>query len=172
MSRVSRELAVIPRTGWLITSLLVGGIALAILVFPDDPPLPERFFIAALVLSALFVYGLLVSYVYADAKRREMRAVLWTLVAAFVPNALGFIVYFLLREPLPQPCKQCGTPARREFAFCPSCGAMHNRACPSCHNPVEPVWTHCAHCGSLLNRRPEEDAGKMAAPHEGQEEKT
>lgn len=175
MSRVTRELSVIPRAGLIFTVTIVGAIAFAILVFPHDPPFAERVFIAALVSVLILVYGLLVSYVYADAKRRGMRAVLWTLVAAFVPNALGFIVYFLLREPVLQSCKQCGTTAKREFAFCPSCGATLHPACPSCQKPVEAVWTHCAHCGTPLHRRPSEDAedaGKMPPLDEGQDQQS
>jgi RNA polymerase subunit RPABC4/transcription elongation factor Spt4 len=101
---------------------------------------------------ALFVfsYGFLVSYVYGDAKRRGMRALVWAVVAALVPNALGFIAYFLLREPLLKPCGACGVLARRDLAFCPQCGSPLAQVCPSCRRAVEPAWKHCAHCGALV----------------------
>jgi hypothetical protein len=151
MSRLSHEFKVAARTGVVISS------SLALLVFilfvsfaPDDLPVGARIFLALLIAAVLFTYGFLVSYVYGDAKRRGMRHVLWTIVATFVPNALGFIAYFLMREPLLQPCAACGATARRDFAFCPQCGASLPRVCPSCRRPVEPVWPHCAHCGQRL----------------------
>ena len=36
-------------------------------------------------------------YIYADAKRRGMNALLWTLLAMLLPKPIGFIAYFLLR---------------------------------------------------------------------------
>ena len=96
----------------------------------------------------VFLYGFLVSYVYGDAKRRGMRYRLWAVVAALVPNALGFIAYFLLREPLLRPCGACGASARRDFAFCPQCGSPLARPAPRAGAPWSPAWTHCAHCGT------------------------
>jgi hypothetical protein len=61
-------------------------------------------------------------YVYADAQWRGMPAVPWTLIAAFVPNLLGFLFYFALRRPLILPCPQCGQPIYTGQRFCASCG--------------------------------------------------
>ena len=70
-------------------------------------------------LAAIWVLGL--GYVYADAGRRAMPPILWTLIAALVPNLLGFLFYFALRRPLVSPCPRCGQPG--EIArFCSSCG--------------------------------------------------
>jgi hypothetical protein len=70
-------------------------------------------------LVALLV--LCLGYVYADARRRSMPAVPWTLIAALVPNLLGFLFYFALRRPLIPPCSQCGQPGEIG-RFCSSCG--------------------------------------------------
>ena len=153
MSRLRKELSILPRVGTVLTLLIAGTAAACIFLFADEPP-PVRVAIGTLVSVIILAYGLLVCYVYADSKRRGMRPVLWTLVAALVPNAIGFVAYFILRESILHPCNQCGTPARREFAFCPSCGSTLPRACPSCHKPVEPIWTHCAHCGANLGAPP------------------
>ena len=93
---------------------------------------------------------LLVGYVYGDARRRGMNAVLWTLLAVFVPSAIGVILYFILRDPVPPPCPSCGTLARKGHAFCASCGAAVRRGCPQCRQPVEPSWRNCASCGAAL----------------------
>ena len=59
----------------------------------------------------MVLFILLVGYVWADAKRRQMNAVLWVLLAIFIPNLIGVILYFILRQPLPVPCPSCRTPA-------------------------------------------------------------
>jgi predicted amidophosphoribosyltransferase len=93
---------------------------------------------------------LLVGYVYSDAKRRGMRYVLWTWLAALIPNAIGIILYFVLREPLLVNCTHCGAQARPGFTFCPKCGGSLSPACPQCRRAVEPGWTHCVQCGASL----------------------
>ena len=166
MSRIREEFSIIPRRSRTFSVALAGAAALLILVFAEVP-LGPRIAIAILAPTVLLIYVLLVSYVYGDSKRRGMRPVLWTLVALFVPNAIGIIAYFIVREPVLHPCPSCGTAARREFAFCPSCGITLARACPSCRRPVEPIWTHCAHCGGKL------PAGEIElAPKETQAEET
>jgi hypothetical protein len=61
-------------------------------------------------------------YVYADARRRVMPPILWTLVAMLVPNLLGFLIYFAIRRPIAQPCPQCGQGMRADHRFCSWCG--------------------------------------------------
>jgi hypothetical protein len=70
--------------------------------------------------AALWI--LCLGYVYADARRRAMPAVLWTLLAALVPNLLGFLFYFALRKSTQSPCPRCGRPVEAGQRFCPSCG--------------------------------------------------
>lgn len=77
-------------------------------------------------LFAVWVLGL--GYVYGDADRREMPAILWLLVAALVPNLLGFLLYFVLRKPLGHPCPQCGQAITPEQRFCSWCGAQQYAA--------------------------------------------
>lgn len=36
-------------------------------------------------------------YVYRDAKRRNMNALLWTLIAILAPSLIGFIIYLFVR---------------------------------------------------------------------------
>ena len=131
MSWLRRELAVVPRIG-VVISLLAALLAAAGWAFAGQGfPIVLRLLIGAMFALMFFAYGLLVSYVYGDARRRGMRHVLWTVVAACVPNGLGFIAYFLLREPLLPPCAGCGAPARRGFAFCPRCGAPVSSPSPA-----------------------------------------
>ena len=166
MSRLRDEIAVIPRPALVLSLVLAGGIVALVSFLAREEELVARIAIGVVVPSLLLLYLLLVSYVYGDAKRRGMRPVLWTLIALFVPNAIGIIAYFILRESVLHPCPSCSTPARREYAFCPSCGITLPRACPSCHRPVEPIWTHCAHCGGNL---PAGELEKEPVPEPGEE---
>jgi hypothetical protein len=158
MSRLQEEFHVAVRTGVVVSALIAAAGFAAFVLVTDEAPIPVRVLLGLLIAALMFIYGFLVSYVYGDAKRRGMRQVLWTLIAFFVPNALGFIAYFILRDPLLQPCAACGATARRDFAFCPQCGSPLPRVCPSCHRPVEPIWPHCAHCGQKLLGEPASSA--------------
>ncbi|HTU51806.1 MAG TPA: zinc ribbon domain-containing protein [Acidobacteriaceae bacterium] len=78
-----------------------------------------------LVVGAFVAFWLLsLGYVYADSRRRAMPAVLWVLVAIFVPNLLGFLLYFAIRRPLGSPCSNCGQLIAAEQRFCSWCGSQ------------------------------------------------
>jgi hypothetical protein len=94
------------------------------------------------------IYILLVGYIYGDARRRGMRPVLWALLAFFIPNAIGIILYFILREPLLVNCPKCGAGTKSAFPFCPSCGTSLAYTCPSCRSAIESGWSHCPRCGT------------------------
>jgi hypothetical protein len=144
------ELEVPGREGIVISASIAAALFAAFVLVADEPTLPFRVLLGLLIAAIIFTYAFLVAYVYGDAERRGMRPLLWALIAFFVPNALGFIAYFLFREPLREPCAACGATARKDFAFCPQCGSQLPRVCPSCHRPIEPAWPHCAHCGRKL----------------------
>lgn len=48
-----------------------------------------------------------------------MPPILWTLVAALVPNLLGFLFYFAMRKSVAPPCPHCGQALEdgRRFLF-------------------------------------------------------
>ena len=155
MSRFSEEFSVIPRTGKVIAFLIwlaltAGLIVTFSLTKPGDPPLPLKVLFPVLVPLPLTAFALAAGYVYGDARRRGMRHVMWTLLAIFIPNAIGVILYFIFREPLPLLCPSCGAGARRSFAFCPECGQALQNACPACRKAVETQWVNCAYCGVRL----------------------
>ncbi|HYL78626.1 MAG TPA: zinc ribbon domain-containing protein [Bryobacteraceae bacterium] len=159
MSRFPEEVKVIPWGAWVIAVCIGLGFAalLQVVAIPRDPKLadwPEPF---ALCFSIgmgmfLFIYTLLIGYVNGDARRRGMRYVMWTLLSIFIPNGIGIILYFLLRDPLPQVCPKCGVTVRSKGAFCPACGATLRSTCPACHGALEPGWSHCANCGAEVRR--------------------
>lgn len=98
----------------------------------------------------LAIYVLLIGFVYVDAKRRGMRYVMWTLLATFIGNGIGIILYFLMRDPMPTPCPKCSRLSAQSFTFCPSCGAELMRTCKVCHRKLGAGWSNCAYCGTSL----------------------
>jgi hypothetical protein len=171
MSRFREELRVIPMVAWLIAIVVVVCTEFLLLrfAFADDANVRNWPFSAQVGLStftALIVaaYILLVGYIGRDARRRGMRPVLWTLIAIFVPNAIGIILYFFMREPIMSTCPRCGTPVKPTFAYCHQCGTEIARACSHCHRPVEPNWKACAYCGTNLVAH---QSGGVAAPDPG-----
>jgi Double zinc ribbon len=158
MSRFEREWAIVP-TGARWTALLVSLAILCctatFLLAPGfaqrDTPLLVRLpllFVSLVGVALVGGYVLLVGYVCGDARRRGMNSVLWTLLAIFIPNAIGIILYFILRDPVAVPCPACGTPAKKGHAYCAGCGAAVRAACPQCHQPVEPGARNCTRCGA------------------------
>jgi hypothetical protein len=148
---------VIPPTAWFIAFAVY--ICFALLMFLVALPSDKEMRLWQQWQQALFAFGiglvflvwiLLVGYVNGDAKRRRMRYVMWTLLSIFVPNFIGIILYFLLRDALPRPCPSCGKTADGSFSFCPHCGAGLALSCPQCHRPVESGWGTCAYCGTKL----------------------
>jgi predicted amidophosphoribosyltransferase len=93
---------------------------------------------------------LLAGYVYGDAKRRAMRYVMWTLLAIFIPDGIGIILYFILRSATPKPCPGCSQDVPSGFVFCPHCGTALQATCPNCGRGVERGWANCPHCGTKL----------------------
>jgi hypothetical protein len=159
VSRVDEEMKIIPRAAWYIATILcvvlpiVACFFWAVVISSSTlsrvPPFPFLF-VGILIAAVMYVYILLLGYIAADAKRRGMRVVLWVLLAIFIPNAIGIILYFILRDPLLRKCSACGASSGPSYAFCPACGVSLGPACPSCRGPVEPGWSHCARCGTPL----------------------
>lgn len=103
---------------------------------------------AASLVFAFMVF--MVGYVNIDAKRRGMHSALWTfLVLVLMPGyfVLGFIIYLLMREPLPYDCPQCGAKVDARFNFCPNCKCNLHPACPQCKREVAETDKFCAYCG-------------------------
>lgn len=104
------------------------------------------------ILLILFLIPIFIGiYVFQDAKRRNMNAILWTVVAVLVPGLLGFLIYLLVRGNYSDlRCAQCDTPVNPDFVVCPNCGAKLKPACPSCGQAVEADWKVCPHCAHSL----------------------
>jgi hypothetical protein len=158
MSSWNERFAIIPRTAKVVAALLtIGAVPLIIYATHLPPkhgeavlPLAAKVILPILCGALALIYVLLVGFVYGDAKQRGMRYVMWTLLAIFLPDAIGIILYFILRDRLPTTCPHCTTKVIAKFAFCPNCGTSVKPTCPHCGQAVEVLWQNCAHCGTKL----------------------
>jgi len=157
MSAFSQGLRIIPRTAWFIAVsfyLLMSNLAFFVFTELDKEmrtwPIAGRFAFSYGIFLVVVAMILMVGYVYADAKRRGMRYVMWTWLAALVPDCIGIILYFVLRDPLPKACAHCAAMVPAKFTFCPQCGASMQPTCPQCGRAVEPGWANCPYCGAKL----------------------
>jgi hypothetical protein len=105
----------------VLIGLAVGGSAVA-----DGAALQTMFAYAAAALAVGIVIAswlLCLGFVFADARQRGMRAIGWTLVAMLMPNLLGFLLYFVIRRPLAEPCVSCSRAIPVDQPFCSWCGS-------------------------------------------------
>lgn len=107
--------------------------------------------ILIMFISLPFIIGV---YVYRDAARRGMNALLWALVAVFAPSLVGLLIYLLVRGNYSDlRCPRCGAPVDERFVVCPQCGVKLRPSCPNCAMPVEPDWKLCPRCTQPLPER-------------------
>lgn len=152
MTPIPPRTHVIPMGGWITAGVvfLLGFMCFSLLAVRAHAPGFVRV-IGPIVMPALLAgYTLLIGYVYGDARRRGMRYVLWTLLAIFLFNGIGIILYFILREPPMVYCSRCGAGVHPSHAFCPKCGGGVQPSCQQCHRTIQQGWSHCAWCGRTL----------------------
>jgi Double zinc ribbon len=151
-SHFRSELAIIPGVATAIAVLAFAIMQICLLVLlphyeRDIPPMPFMVLISIFGGIVIAIVVLMVGYVYADSKRRGMNPLLWTLLVIFVPKAIGFIAYFLLRKPLLLPCPKCGTPVTADFGYCQKCGDALRPFCCHCGRTISHDFVCCPYCG-------------------------
>jgi len=126
-----------------------GGLAGMTLSQVAEKELAEFGFVTAIAIP-VSAFVMLIGYIGADARRRGMSPVLWELVALLVPYLIGAILYFVVREPLPLNCPQCGRRVNAHFNFCPGCQFNLQSNCPQCRRAIRPEDRFCPYCGFTL----------------------
>jgi hypothetical protein len=123
-----------------------------------------------LILFLVVLYGSLVYWTYADARRRIADPMLigCATAASFFPF-VGTVVYMILRPPEYLEdvreremdlqaaearlheldyslCPHCDYRIERDFIRCPSCLRKLKERCVSCSRPLDRTWTICPYC--------------------------
>jgi hypothetical protein len=158
-SGFKQEIGLIPIWAYVLAVLIFVGMPLLFfgVVWPNEegsgPGWLFRFvfpFVPATILAFLV---LMIGYVNQDAGRRGMSRTAWTLIVVFVPNAIGFIIYFLLRNPIKTQCPKCATLVELRANYCPNCRHSFHPTCPQCKTSVAAADTFCANCGVKLEQQ-------------------
>lgn len=109
-------------------------------------------FFLLILIPLIFGIPILVAvYVYRDANKRGMNAILWMLIALLTPSLLGLIIYLLVRNNYSDlTCPNCNAPVEESYVICPNCRTKLRPTCDVCSAPVQTTWKVCPHCGSEL----------------------
>jgi hypothetical protein len=150
--RPRSELSLIPLWARVLAAVLFAGSLLAWGVFGVvHRDLPFFFLGVALFFGALLAgIALLTGYVNQDARRRGMNPLLWTILVLVIPNGIGFVVYFVARQPLQVPCPRCAAAVPSGVGYCASCGFKVAPTCPRCGRGLSAEQAYCAYCGEAL----------------------
>jgi hypothetical protein len=139
----NRFLSVVPKAVqvWavaIVAAAVLIGLAVGCYAVANGEGLRPMFVYASAALAVglvIAIWLLCLGFVFADARRRGMRAAGWTLVAMLMPNLLGFLLYFVMRRPLAAPCVSCSREIPVDQPFCPWCGSSR-APLPSGTEPV------------------------------------
>ena len=146
---------------WSVVLAVTNFVAIQALIhlvlIPRDPH-PKPLYLTTLwgVLLGMFFafYMLIIGYVTRDSKRRGMFTAMWVLILiSLLPSGVGFVVYFLLRQPVVMACPHCKGSVSQDFNFCPSCQYQLNPVCDHCQRALRNGDTYCANCGSPVSER-------------------
>jgi hypothetical protein len=103
---------------------------------------------ALMVASTAFLWMLLPTWVYVDARERGVRRAPLFAFLTVISSLVGLVVYLISR---PEELKRLTCPGcSREVnggAFCPHCGRDLSAAiCAACRYPLKPDWAFCPTC--------------------------
>jgi hypothetical protein len=111
-------------------------------------------------------YMIMIGYVLRDSARRGMNPKAWLLLMiALLPSGLGFIVYFLLRQPIAMECPRCASPTGQDFNFCTKCQHQLKSVCTHCQRSLRSGDIYCSYCGTAAV----EEMQKTGATNQGLE---
>lgn len=154
-SALAREIKIVPAWAWVLAGIafIAAQWYFNIAIVRHHPPAAwARPLLGILAGVGGGAYLLIIGYVNRDSKRRRMSPVLWTLVAVVIPNGMGILLYFVLRQPLTGACPQCGSPVETDFKFCPRCSHKLGPNCPQCQRSVQVDDRYCPYCGTALEQ--------------------
>jgi RNA polymerase subunit RPABC4/transcription elongation factor Spt4 len=110
------------------------------------------------IASLVWLWFLLPSWVYIDARERNVpRPLLWA-VLILVGGVFALLVYLVSRpvDVAEFRCPKCGKLLNGSKAGCPYCGADLSAVfCSQCQYPLKPDWAFCPSCRTPVSRHAE-----------------
>jgi len=123
---------------------------LPLMLEDPDCPIFMPIFFCAIFLVVGVLYTSIAVFVYRDAPKRGMKKWMWMVIATFVPNLIGLIIYVVVRSGSNDRCINCGKPVKKDFEVCPYCSTSLNVVCTQCGKKVGLDWRVCPYCKSEL----------------------
>lgn len=122
----------------------------------DIQPVPNGEFyikaVAALAMLFFMLYWVLVAlWVYANALKSKLNAVLWGIIVLFT-NLAGLLVYLIYKQGN-HTCYKCGAVQSKANIYCTFCGAKIGAACDHCHSAISEKDDYCKNCGSKIVKK-------------------
>lgn len=111
---------------------------------------------AVALLSGLFLWILLPSWVYVDGRERGVRRAPLFAFLTVLSSLVGLLVYLIARPDGPRrlTCPGCAREVS-DGAFCPHCGRDLSRSfCPACRYPLQGDWAFCPACRTEVPAAP------------------
>jgi len=98
-------------------------------------------------IALLFVWFMVPTWVYLDARSRGMKSPVWWSAVVLVSFVFGLCVYLILRpERSAGVCPKCGR-TTNGGTYCPFCGSpVRSEFCGKCGYPTQPDWVYCPNC--------------------------
>jgi hypothetical protein len=103
---------------------------------------------AAAAASIVFLWVLLPTWVFVDARERGVRRAPLFAFLTVISSLVGLLVYLIARPegPLRLTCPGCAREVNGG-SFCPHCGRDLSAAiCQACRYPLQPDWAFCPAC--------------------------
>lgn len=167
-TRFADEIRIISPWAYLFVGLgyVAAAAAVVFATLSGKPPFPLVGMVPLAILGGTVIgcYFLLIGYVNSDAGRRGMSRLAWTLLAICIPNALGIVLYFVLRKPRIAICPQCQSALQPGYNFCPQCNFKVSPSCPQCQRVVGVRDVYCPYCGVSLSGKAMPTPSPSAAP--------
>jgi RNA polymerase subunit RPABC4/transcription elongation factor Spt4 len=107
--------------------------------------------VSAVLIFFLMLYWVLIAlWVYQNARRARINAMLWGVIA-LCTNIAGLLIYLIYKQNN-QTCHQCGALQNKGNIHCIRCGAKINKTCSNCNAITSEGDSFCHHCGMSLNK--------------------
>lgn len=110
--------------------------------------------ITVIVIFMLLIHFVLAVSVFADAKARNMNAVVWAVIVFIGICFVGLIIYAIVREPIRDyKCGVCDAGVDINDNICGKCGAIFNGKCQKCGSNIESGWVVCPNCNYMITEK-------------------
>lgn len=141
---------------WIFTALYISFTGFALAIIANEiiyaPGRVQVKLLGILIFVALIIaVPVMISiFVYKDSSKRRMNKWLWMLIATYIPNFIGVIIYFIVRSDNFVKCVNCDKKISNDFDICPYCGEKVTCKCSECGKNVHSDWIACPYCEKKL----------------------